>query len=79
MSKDIKKIWDQILKAKTEKKISWPQKSVWNKNLKKNISSYFSFIFALKTVDAQMLFWSIFFLVTKLKLITAKNGQNGIL
>ena len=79
MSKDIKKIWDQILKAKTEKKISWPQKSVWNKNLKKNMSSYFSFILALKTVDAQMLFWSIFFLVTKLKLITAKNGQNGIL
>ena len=41
-----------------------PKKHVYefgNKNLKKNISSYFSFVLALKTVDTHMLFWSILF------------------
>ena len=33
---------------------------------------------ALKTIDAQMLFWSIFLKMHNKKLITAKNGQNGI-
>ena len=53
-----------VFKAKAEKKIQkkigWtPKKRIyefWNKNLKKNISSYFSFVLALKMIDAQMLF-----------------------
>ena len=52
------------LEKKISEKISLPPKKriyeFWNKNLKKNISSYFSFVLALKTIDAQMLFWSVF-------------------
>ena len=51
-----------VLKAKTEKKkIGWPPKKgifeFWNKNCKKNVSSFFSFVLALKTIEAQMLFY----------------------
>ena len=35
-------------------------------------------ILALKTVDTQMVFWSIFFKLHFKKLLTAKNGQNGV-
>ena len=42
---------------------------------------FLNFVFsvlALKTVDTQMVFWSIFFKLHFKKLLTAKNGQNGI-
>ena len=38
------------------------------------MSSYFSFVLALKTVDAQMLFGQYFFQCTYNKLITAKKA-----
>ena len=46
------------------KKKNWltPKKGIfelWNKNVK-NLSSYFSFVFTLKIIDAQMLFLSVF-------------------
>ena len=51
-------------KNKIQKKNFTPQKALlWvlkQKPFKKNISSYFSFILALKTIDAKMLFWSVF-------------------
>ena len=61
-----------VLKAKTEKKlrkkIGWPPKKgifeFWNKNRKK-LCSYLSFVLALNTIDAQMLFWSVFWNHTK--------------
>ena len=46
-----------------EKKLVDPEKSIcefWNKNLKQNVSSYFSLVLALKTIDTQKLFWSVF-------------------
>ena len=63
-----------IIKAKTEKNVEkngWPPKKgifeFWKKNCKK-MYSHFSFVLALKTIDPQMLFWSV---------LTAKNGQNS--
>ena len=50
----------------------------FKKNLK-NFSSHFSFVSALKIVDKQMLFWSIFFQCTTKKLLTTKkNGHISI-
>ena len=50
-------------------------KLIWGST---NFFEFFSSVFAFKTVDAQMLFWSIFFFkCTKKKLITVKNGQNS--
>ena len=54
-----------VLKAKTEKyeekkQLVDPQKGhfwVWNKNLIKMFSLYFSYVLALKTIDVQMLFF----------------------
>ena len=72
-----------VYKAKAEeKKLVDPQKSVFmsfeTKTLKKNISSYFSFVLAFKKIDAQMLFWSIFFKIHSKKLIIAKNSHYGV-
>ena len=47
------------------------------KSLKKYFFIFF-FCFSFKTVDTQMLFWSIYFKMYKKKLITAKNGQTGV-
>ena len=43
------------------------------------IKSFFciAFCFSFKTIEAQMLFWSVFFKTQK-KLLIAKNGQNSI-
>ena len=57
-----------VLKAKTEKikKKNWvtPKKEclwVWKTILEKNCSSSFTFVLAVKTIDAQMFSWSIQF------------------
>ena len=66
-----------VLKDKTEKKI---KKKNWltPKNGKTKFSSYFSFVLALKTIHAQMLFWSVFLKTHKKTLVTTKNSQNGV-
>ena len=52
----------KLKQKKKFKKISWLSKKriyeYWNK---KNIYSYFSFVLALKIVDAKLLFWSMEF------------------
>ena len=57
-----------------------PKKSIFEFEIKtvKKYSSYFSFVLALKIIDAQMLFWSVFLKTHKKMLLTAENGQNGI-
>ena len=65
------------------KTIDWPPKKhifeFWNKNGKK-ISSYLSLVLTLKTIDAQMLFWSVFLkthkkplLIEKMAFLTVNN------
>ena len=42
-----------------------------------NFFNFFS-VLAFKTIDTQMLFWSVFLKTHKKPLLTAKNGQNGV-
>ena len=57
-----------VFKAKTEKNeekklVGPPKKSIfefWNRNLKKMFPLHFSFVLFFKTIDAQMLFRSVF-------------------
>ena len=73
-----------VLKANTAKKlwkkIGWPPKRAFLSfeiQTVKKISSYFSFVLE-KTLDAQMLFWSVFLKTHKKPaLLTAKNGRNS--
>ena len=44
----------------------------------KKLSSYFSFVLAIKTIDKNMIFWSVFWKTHKKTLLTANNGQNGV-
>ena len=73
-----------VLKAKTEekklrkkKKIGWtPKKGIfefWSKNCKQNFSLYFSFVLALKIIDTQNLFWSVFLITHKKNVINHQN------
>ena len=44
----------------------------------KQFSAYFLFVIVLKTIDAQILFRSVFFKMHEKKLLIFKNGQNGV-
>ena len=39
--------------------------------------NFFS-VLAFKTIDTQILIWSVFFEMHKKTLLTAENGQNGV-
>ena len=41
------------------------------------VLNFFS-VLAFKTIDTQMLFWTVFLKTHKKPLFTAKNGQNGV-
>ena len=73
-------VWKLKLKKKREKNCLTPKRAFLSFEIKteKKCSSYFSFVLALKTLDAQMLFWSVFLKTQKKTLLTAKNGQNGV-